>query len=308
MKFNTYQKVALTTVCATLFLIFVGGLVRASGAGLGCPDWPRCFGQWIPPFSVAELPSGFDPAQFNAVKMWTEYVNRIIGVLIGLLIIATAVLSLRYRKNKPSVTRASVAALILVLVQGWLGGQVVRSGLQDWIITLHMLLAMVIVSLLVFATFKAFVDQLNLHLEEALRKHVLMFTLIMLFASLFQMVLGTQVREAIDMVIKMNPGLPRAQWLEQVGFIDHFHRTTSWSLLILALYKAWFLSKHEINKPMTKTAIGIILLVFLQVLLGVGLAYLGMPAAFQVLHLFVAALLVSGLILYLNMVIYAKNQ
>jgi cytochrome c oxidase assembly protein subunit 15 len=307
MKFNAFQKVALTTVFATLFLIFVGGLVRASGAGLGCPDWPKCFGQWIPPFSVSELPSGFDPSQFNAIKMWTEYINRIIGVLIGLLIIATFLLSLRYRKDKPSITVTSFAALVLVIVQGWLGGQVVRSGLQDWIITIHMLLAMVIVSLLVFATFKAFVDHLNLQMEEKVRKHVLYFTLIMLVASLFQMLLGTQVREAIDMVVKMNPGLPREQWLERVGFIDHFHRTTSWSLLILAIYKAWFLSKHPINTAMMKTAAGIILMVFLQVLLGIGLAYLGMPAAFQVLHLFIAALLVSGLILYLNMVIYAKK-
>jgi len=307
MKFNAFQKVALTTVFATLFLIFVGGLVRASGAGLGCPDWPKCFGQWIPPFSVSELPSGFDPSQFNAIKMWTEYINRIIGVLIGLLIIATSLLSLRYRKDKPSITVTSFAALVLVIVQGWLGGQVVRSGLQDWIITIHMLLAMVIVSLLVFATFKAFVDHLNLQMDEKVRKHVLYFTLIMLVASLFQMLLGTQVREAIDMVVKMNPGLPREQWLERVGFIDHFHRTTSWSLLILAIYKAWFLSKHPINTAMMKTAAGIILMVFLQVLLGIGLAYLGMPAAFQVLHLFIAALLVSGLILYLNMVIYAKK-
>jgi len=307
MKFNAFQKVALTTVFATLFLIFVGGLVRASGAGLGCPDWPKCFGQWIPPFSVSELPSGFDPSQFNVIKMWTEYINRIIGVLIGLLIIATSLLSLRYRKDKPSITVTSFAALVLVIVQGWLGGQVVRSGLQDWIITIHMLLAMVIVSLLVFATFKAFVDHLNLQMDEKVRKHVLYFTLIMLVASLFQMLLGTQVREAIDMVVKMNPGLPREQWLERVGFIDHFHRTTSWSLLILAIYKAWFLSKHPINTAMMKTAAGIILMVFLQVLLGIGLAYLGMPAAFQVLHLFIAALLVSGLILYLNMVIYAKK-
>jgi len=307
MKFNAFQKVALTTVFATLFLIFVGGLVRASGAGLGCPDWPKCFGQWIPPFSVSELPSGFDPSQFNAIKMWTEYINRIIGVLIGLLIIATSLFSLRYRKDKPSITVSSFAALVLVIVQGWLGGQVVRSGLQDWIITIHMLLAMVIVSLLVFATFKAFVDHLNLQMDEKVRKHVLYFTLIMLVASLFQMLLGTQVREAIDMVVKMNPGLPREQWLERVGFVDHFHRTTSWSLLILAIYKAWFLSKHPINTAMMKTAAGIILMVFLQVLLGIGLAYLGMPAAFQVLHLFIAALLVSGLILYLNMVIYAKK-
>ena len=83
MKLNLYQKTALITIAATFFLIFVGGLVRASGAGLGCPDWPKCYGLWIPPTTVEGLPSEFDESAFNAVKTWTEYVNRLIGVLIG---------------------------------------------------------------------------------------------------------------------------------------------------------------------------------------------------------------------------------
>ncbi|MDX1672627.1 MAG: COX15/CtaA family protein, partial [Balneolaceae bacterium] len=130
MKFNSYQKIALTTVFATLFLIFVGGLVRAAGAGLGCPDWPKCFGLWIPPVSAAELPAGYDPSQFNVFKTWLEYVNRLIGVVVGMLITATFVLSFRYRKNDPAVFYSSLAAFLLVVFQGWLGGQVVISGLS----------------------------------------------------------------------------------------------------------------------------------------------------------------------------------
>ena len=163
MNFNTYQKVALTTVGATIFLIFVGGLVRASGAGLGCPDWPKCFGMWIPPLSAAELPAAYDASAFNVYKTWTEYINRLIGVVIGLLIMATFALSFRYRKVKPSITISSGTAFILVLVQGWLGGQVVATGLDEWLITLHMILAMIIMLTLIYAVFKASSAQLQVH-------------------------------------------------------------------------------------------------------------------------------------------------
>ena len=80
MKLNLYQKTALSTIAATLFLIMVGGIVRAAGAGLGCPDWPKCYGLWIPPMHVSELPPGFDVDSFNAFKTWTEYINRLIAV------------------------------------------------------------------------------------------------------------------------------------------------------------------------------------------------------------------------------------
>ncbi len=302
MKLDSFQKTALTTVAATLFLIFVGGLVRAAGAGLGCPDWPRCFGSWIPPTTVEQLPSQFDPSQFNVVKMWIEYINRLVGVVIGLLIIATAALSLRFRKSKPQITWASVASLVLVIFQGWLGGQVVRSALDEWLITLHMLLAMVIVNLLIYATFKAFTEHLSYTINDGVRKHLFIVTGILLFAAVLQMGLGTQVREAIDAVVKANPNLDRSQWLENVGFIDHLHRSTSWSLLILGVYLGWFINKSSLANPVYKAGFGIILLIVLQILLGVGLAYMGMPAAFQVLHLTFASFLVSALIVMIYLI------
>ncbi|HEX4914405.1 MAG TPA: COX15/CtaA family protein, partial [Vicinamibacterales bacterium] len=91
MRLTSFQRLALWTTAATYFLILVGGLVRASGAGLGCPDWPRCFGSWIPPASAAALPPQFDISQFNPTLMWTEYLNRLLGVIVGLLILATTI-------------------------------------------------------------------------------------------------------------------------------------------------------------------------------------------------------------------------
>ncbi|MEK9985133.1 MAG: COX15/CtaA family protein, partial [Opitutae bacterium] len=79
---NRFRKLATSTLIATLLLILVGGLVRVSGAGLGCPDWPRCWGCWLPPADISVIdPVKYDISQYNKTKMWIEYANRMVGVV-----------------------------------------------------------------------------------------------------------------------------------------------------------------------------------------------------------------------------------
>ena len=308
MKLNNYQIVAIMTVFATLFLILVGGLVRASGSGLGCPDWPTCYGVWIPPTSVDTLPAGYDPLEFNAFKTWTEYVNRLIGVLIGLFITATFVLSFRYRKEKPSVTIASGIAFVLVIFQGWLGGQVVRSGLSEGIITLHMVIAMVLVGLLIFATFKAFSGQISIMLRSEHKKTLLMGTGILLLFTMLQMIFGTQVREAVDVISRGTVFVERDNWLTNVGFIDEFHRSFSWTVLLASVWMLWYIRKNSIIGYVQKLNFWIFLMIIGQVVIGIVLAYFGMPAIFQVLHLVGSAILISMILLQFFSLRDAKVQ
>lgn len=307
MKLNLYQKTALSTIAATLFLIMVGGIVRASGAGLGCPDWPKCYGLWIPPMHVSDLPSGFDVDSFNAFKTWTEYVNRLIGVLVGFFITANFLTSLRYRRSKPSVTISSLLALVLVLFQAWLGGQVVRSGLASGIITLHMLLAMIIVGVLLYASFKSKEDFVELRMSQKSKQRFLQLGIIIGVLSIIQMVLGTQVRESID-VVKMGMGLTdRSLWIEQLGVIYKIHRSFSWlliSTIALLSYQLFKFSKDQSEKTYSghkgfiALGYGIPIGVVSQVLIGVGLQWLDMPGVLQVLHLLGVALLLSVIFIF----------
>ncbi len=307
MRLNRFQKLAILTVCATLFLILVGGLVRATGAGLGCPDWPKCFGVWIPPTSVADLPAAYDAASFNVVKTWTEYVNRLIGVLIGLLIIATAISSYKYRKTKPVVFYSSVAAFVLVLFQGWLGGMVVRSGLSQGLITLHMVIAMVLVGLLLLAAFKAVSDQINVSIPESLRKPLLWSSGILLAITMLQLGIGTQVREAIDLVAKTMPGIGRGEWLENTGLVDVVHRSFSW-LVLAALGWVVMVSRRPGAPNWVGRMTGLVAaLVLLQILVGVGLAYGSMPAALQVVHLSGVSLLISAQMVMILLITEART-
>jgi cytochrome c oxidase assembly protein subunit 15 len=302
MKFNTYQKIAITTVAATIFLIFIGGLVRAAGAGLGCPDWPKCFGLWIPPTAAADLPAGFEASEFSVFKTWTEYLNRLVGVVIGLLITATCLLSFGYRKEKPAVFYSSIAAFVMVLFQGWLGGQVVQSGLSEWLITIHMVVAMAIMSVLLFTAFKATEERFAVRIDESARRWLLGIGGVLFVCTMAQLVLGTEVREAVDKVSRGAVAVPRELWLANIGSIDEIHRTFSWTVFIAGSGLA-FLSRKLTASPLIKKLSAIIFgLIILQIILGAGLYYLGMPPVYQVLHLVGVAFLICAEFLFLLIV------
>jgi cytochrome c oxidase assembly protein subunit 15 len=293
MKFNTYQKVAITTVFATIFLIFIGGLVRASGSGLGCPDWPTCFGNWIPPTSASDLPSGFDVSQFNVFKTWTEYINRLIGVIIGLLITATFILSFRYRKKQAAVFYSSAAAFVLVLIQGWLGGRVVETGLDEWLITIHMILAMLILVLLIFAAFKASTEHFSVVITLQVKRWMLGVLSILMMITFVQLVLGTQVREAVDVLKNMASPPPREVWISKIGAIDEIHRSFSW-IVLLAGAAIFYLSRWRIQSDLlSKIGTAIFGLIILQAITGIGLYYLGLPPVYQVVHLTGVAFIIA---------------
>jgi protoheme IX farnesyltransferase len=145
-----FQKLAVATTASTLTLIAWGGVVRATGSGDGCPDWPRCFGSWVPRWEYHTL---------------IEYTHRALGVASGLLAVALAVAGIvglvRGRRGRPTDTPRSAvwlaAALVpLFAVQGALGGAVVNSDLDPAVVTLHFGLAMIVLGVLIAATTLAF--------------------------------------------------------------------------------------------------------------------------------------------------------
>lgn len=307
MKLNLFQKTAITTVLATLFLILVGGLVRAAGAGLGCPDWPQCFGMWIPPTNAADLPAQYDASLFNPVHTWLEYINRLVGVLIGFLITLTFVFSFKYRKIDPVVTITSGIAFVLVLFQGWLGGQVVRSGLSPGMITIHMVVAMVIVNTLLYASFRAMTDRLKVYINPDHKRILLWISGVILFLTLAQLIMGTQVRESVDFA-KNVLSLPRENWLDQVGFIYDIHRSFSWLVIIAGGLLVYYNRKFEISSRLTLIGDTIFGLIIFQMFLGLGMERMGMPGLFQLLHLVSVAVLICAEFLYMLMVGFSQKK
>ncbi len=298
---NRFRVLATSTLISTLLLILVGGLVRVSGAGLGCPDWPRCWGCWLPPADISVIdPVKYDISQYNKTKMWIEYANRMVGVVIGLLIMSTFVCSFKYRKSNPPLFWASLVAFVLVVFQGWLGGVVVKSGLKPGIITLHMVMAMTLLTLLVWIVYKTKDPTQPVQgSSKLLNGTAMLFCLVIV-----QVVMGTQVRESIDPILKLEgttSEVPRDEWLTSAGYRDHLHRFFSWAVLISAfvlLRKSRILPSFSAPKTLT---ICVFALVITQIVIGISLAYLSLPPLSQVLHLANSAVLICGIVfLWLN--------
>lgn len=304
-RLSSFQRLAVWTTATTYFLILVGGLVRASGAGLGCPDWPRCFGGWVPPMSVAELPPQFDPSQFNPTLMWTEYLNRLLGATVGLLIFATAISAWRHHRRDPRILWTTIGALLLTGFQGWLGGRVVANELAAWIVTVHMIVALVIVQMLLYVTVRAFPPghpstpalqhpstRTPEHPSTSAPQHLSTFTLALIVLTLIQIVLGTQVRGGVDAAL--DAGVARDAVLATVGTLDVLHRDAAFvTLLGAGLLVFWLVSRRG-SGLLIRWSWVVLGLSVAQVAVGVVMAYVSLLPAAQVMHLTVASLLLGA--------------
>jgi heme a synthase len=312
---QNYRKFGIITIIAVYLLIMVGGIVRSTGAGMGCPDWPRCFGQWVPPTDLSQLPpnykeifkvKGKEIADFDAFKTWIEYINRLIGVLIGFFIFITFLLSISFLKTDRIVFYLSFLSFVLVGFQGWLGSVVVATDLKPFIITLHMILALVIVCLIIYTVTRSF--NAVFKAEKVENKSLLNKLLVVCLVSILcQIVLGTQIREAIDEISRALNYTLRDTWIEKIGTTFYIHRTFSLLILGLHIYLAYLLKKNTANASKLQTwANALIGLIVAEVASGAIMAYFAIPASMQPVHLLLGSLIIGVQFLLLLMMNYEQ--
>lgn len=322
-KFSrSYLRFAWITLVFIYLVIIAGSVVRTTGSGMGCPDWPTCFGQIIPPTSEDQLPENYKETyanyrkkkidkfssflksigfkttaqellndesllieeDFNARRTWTEYGNRLVGFIAGNLVLILFIWTfIRYRKHRKLLI-LTFLNLILMGIEGWFGSIVVATNLVPWTITLHMFLALVIVGIH-FKIIRIIRDKQYTASIPKSFKYLFYFTLLLTF---IQIVLGAQVRQEIDFMVK--DAVSRAEWIANMEGDFYFHRSFSWILLISNLLLLYFNRKNNIGIPTIKWIVGLILLEFVT---GVLFSYANMPAIIQPLHLLMAALILG---------------
>ncbi len=314
-----FQKLAISALISVLLLLFVGAIVRATGSGLGCPDWPTCWGKLVPPtradqvdFEKINLEKfrrkaerfGRDPAEvtreslraeFNPIHTWVEYINRLCAMPVGILSLALMIASFWRKKRSGIVCLMSVSAFALVLVNAELGRRVVLSGLKPGMITLHVGLAIILLCVLVYVSWKGCADPARRVLEGRKGKVAWILGIVIFALTVAEGVLGAQVRELTD-ELAINAGSDeRALWtreLEKSG-IYLIHRSFSWLIVIGAGALLILLRQSPSGIWWPDKMIGF--LVGSLLVMGVLLAHVGILPVVQVLHVGAAALLVSVL-------------
>ena len=330
---NRVYNLTLVSIIIVYLVILAGGIVRMTGSGMGCPDWPKCFGQWIPPTDSSELSDDYqnyfsekrvekiekfskllsafgmnstaqklknDPQlaieeEFNARKTWTEYGNRLVGFLAGnVMLISFFWLLLKYRQHRKIILLAGLN-LILMGFEGWFGSIVVASNLVPWTITVHLFFALVIIALQIYIIrLISPVQQNNLQISKMMRGLMLIIFII----TFIQLFLGTQVRESIDELVKA--GFTRKEWINLLGLPFYIHRSFSWLVLILLTYVYWKNEKSQKIKIISWT----FYMLVLGLISGVLLAYIDMPGLVQTSHLIFATVLFG----ILTMVIFRTRS
>ncbi len=289
---NLFRFFAYLSTGMTYLLIFIGGLVRVSGAGMGCPDWPKCFGRWIPPTNVDQLPEYIDPSKFNIVLAWIEYSNRLFGALVGVTITLTMVFMFRDYRNEIRIRNAVILAFLLTLVEGWLGAVLVKTVLNPVTITLHLLFALIIVMLLIYASQEAYhLENPNSERKSSYPPHLGKAFVILAGALLLEVVLGTEIRGGLEMIRKENPIIDSTFLLKMLGPFKYLHTILGIIITFISGY-LWF---HLVKKSrfssflMIQTSSIILLLILVQIISGEILVFLKVIPLIQLFHLWIAS-------------------
>jgi len=319
-----FRKIAKVSLVLVYLVIAAGGIVRMTGSGMGCPDWPKCFGYYIPPTNSSELQwyadtevkkgqiiivdkalrvanknfrtttsynktnwdayTKHDYAKFNVAHTWIEYINRLLGAIAGLATLVLALVSISFFKKNKKITFFSWLVVLGMGFQAWLGATVVYSVLEPVKITVHMIMALVIVVLLLYVikiTKKSVVI-------TKVAKNILPLLSIVLLSTLIQIVLGTQVRQFVDGRIDLVGEASKNQWLMDIDWKFYVHRSFSIIVILLNILLARSIYVHKLNY---KKVNWVLLLLFLEVISGVAMYYFDFPFATQPIHLILASLL-----------------
>lgn len=326
-RFITWAGITLVFL---YLVILAGSVVRATGSGMGCPDWPRCFGYYIPPTDPSQLDfhlaheykksmmiiendtlwrakeaftSGqtFDRrnwekypvhnyAKFVVAQTWTEYINRLCGALSGL---ASLVL-LYYAIRR---WRTDKPSLVLVLVHlfvigfvAWLGKVVVDSNLKPVTITLHMLCALIMVFIMIYIRVRAKTIAGIMERVNISRQMRYLLIFSLLF-TLAQIVLGTQVRQQVDALNKASDDGSRETWIAMLSSQYTVHLSMAMMLVVLNIF-IWFRLRKWLVVPEAKTLLrSSVIIILVTYVAGVVMHRFGIPAFVQPVHLFFAMVL-----------------
>ena len=336
---SLYRKTIISIVIVYL-VILAGGIVRMTGSGMGCPDWPKCFGFLIPPTEISQLEwksnseynknqiviideklfyandkfkskskfemsnwseyTKHDYSKFNVYHTWIEYINRLIGAIAGLSVLILFVNSLKFLKTKKIITGLSFLALIAIIFQAWLGKLVVDSNLTANTITVHMLMAII----LLFILFSILAISNPSKKRVKISRNISILVLISIVLLLIQIITGTEVRKFIDIKMELLNYTEKERWIENISSSFSFHRSFSWAIIIVNSLIYFYARKSGLKLKIIHI---VNTLIFFQISSGIIMYYFHFPFSSQPIHLLISTMIISIQFYFLLLYKTSKN-
>ena len=293
-----FRVVAVAAVIAAFGQVTLGGVVRVTDSGLGCPDWPLCYGQIIPPFSVPTM---------------IEYSHRLSASVLSLFVLGTAVLAwLNFRENRV-VIGSSIAALVLVVVAAILGGITVLTELEWWVVLFHLGIAEILLAALIVAAIGGWNgSRVESQSTEARPGPTTRNLAIAAIAGAFILILSGSY------MVGFGAGTSCATWplcrgsfwpSDAAAYLIHMgHRYIAALVGLVVLAAAWHVIRNlEDNPPARLAAVAVILAFAIQIVIGAAVIWTKFGADFKAIHLSVATLVWAALVTMVGL-IYLPQQ
>jgi cytochrome c oxidase assembly protein subunit 15 len=307
---KSFQRIIFLCIVGTYSVILAGAVVRGTGSGLGCPDWPRCFGQWVPPMDIHDLPENYKEvykiagksiADFDPFKTWTEYINRLLGVILGLGIVTLFIKSFGLKEHERNLPWFCGGLLFLVMIQGGVGALVVSTHLAPFLITVHMFLAVLLLFGLLYLK-KYCEDLQDISIVPQIDLKALRIAKGLVFFVFMQILMGTQVRQQVDHLTRDTQTATHENVVSHLGAMFYTHRSFSLIILGCFIYLLTYLHRTRYNRRAFLLAFMAFLCVLGNIVSGIALNYFGFPANAQPPHLLFGVMSVGFLYgLYLNL-------
>ena len=316
-----YKKLVLITAVLTFIVVVVGAYVRLSDAGLGCPDWPGCYGHITVPSSDAARATAMESypnVPIKSASAWKEMVHRYLAGTLGLLLLAVALTAWRKRHALNQSPALPLLLIILVAFQATLGMWTVTLLLKPAIVTAHLLGGMAILALIVWHSLRQFVSQHNfVHGRD---RHLRRWAIIGLVIVIIQVTLGGWVSSNYAALACSDFPLCHGLWLPgDMDFLHAFHihrelgmtaeggllstkalTAIHWTHRLGALLTFIYLAILAFNvlrvRALKSNGVALFCALLLQVGLGIATVWLSLPLPLAVAHNAGAALLLVTMV------------
>ena len=315
MSIKYFYKASIVTVILLYILVLIGGFVRITESGDDCPDWPKCYGSWVPPLSIEDIPENFNPTQDKVYGSWIEYFNRLVGVILGISMLFTFYQSIYVFKNDKIIFYGSLTSLLLIIVAGWFGGQIAQNidgtnVMYQHSVSIHLYIAILTIISLVYTTNRGFILLYpNCEKKTNYSNESVYIFFAILILNLLLVFSGSFIRTFIDDdLIKELPYFLRMErYVYQTGLIKFVHPILGFSMLGL-LGILWNHIMHISNPSNTlKMLVKVLLiLVGLQVIIGEGLRFNFIHETFRLYHLWLSTVILGIIIISNQRIRYSK--